>query len=226
MSMFARVSDIFKANVNEMLDRMEDPEKMVKQMIIEMEEALVKSTSALAKAMANEQNLRKQQTLAMTQAKQWEDKAAMALKAGNADLAKQALSKKMIYDGQAKQYDAMVAQASGTTTQLRSQLDMLRTKLDEARMKQVTLTARAHAAKTRKEFSTVLGTNVGQGAFAKFDKMEKKIEGMEAEAEAFSELSGEGTAEDPFREMEKDMQLEAEMAKLMEKMNSGGGAGA
>jgi phage shock protein A len=103
---------------------------------------------------------------------------------------------------------------------------MLRTKLDEARMKQVTLTARAHAAKTRKEFSTVLGTNVGQGAFAKFDKMEKKIEGMEAEAEAFSELSGEGTAEDPFREMEKDMQLEAEMAKLMEKMNSGGGAGA
>ena len=58
MSIFARVSDIFKANVNEMLDRMEDPEKMVKQMIIEMEEALVKATSGLAKAMANEKSLR------------------------------------------------------------------------------------------------------------------------------------------------------------------------
>ena len=88
MSVFLRVTDIFKANVNDMLDRMEDPEKMVKQMIIEMEEALVKATSGLAKAMANEQNLRKQQTLAMTQAKQWEDKAALALRAGNADLAK------------------------------------------------------------------------------------------------------------------------------------------
>ncbi len=226
MSIFARVSDIFKANVNEMLDRMEDPEKMVKQMIIEMEEALVKATSGLAKAMSNEQSLRKQQTLAMTQAKQWEDKAALALRAGNADLAKQALSKKMIYDGQAKQYDTMVAQASATTTQLRGQLDSLKTKLDEARMKQATLVARAQAAKTQKEFSTVLGTNVGQGAFAKFDKMEKKIEGMEAEAQAFSELSGEAAADDPFRDMEKDMQLEAEMAKLMEKMNAGGGAGA
>ena len=92
---------------------------MVKQMIIEMEEALVKATSGLAKAMANERSLRKQQALAVTQAKQWEDKAALALRAGNADLAKQALSKKMIYDGQAKQYDAMVAQASATTSRLK-----------------------------------------------------------------------------------------------------------
>ena len=93
-------------------------------------------------------------------------------------------------------------------------------------MKQSTLVARSQTAKTQKEFSTILGTNVGQGAFAKFDKMEKKIEGMEAEADAISELSGEAAAEDPFKDMEKDMQLEAEMAKLMEKMNSGGGAGA
>ena len=224
MSIFARVSDIFKANVNDMLDRMEDPEKMVKQMIIEMEEALVKATSALAKAMANERNLRKQQENALSQAKQWEEKAAMALKAGNADLAKQALSKKIIADGQAKQYDAMVAQASSVTSQLRSQLDTLKTRLDEARMKQATLVARAQTAKTQKEFSTVMGSNVGQGAFAKFEKMEKKIEGMEAEAQAFSELSGDAPADDPFKDMEKDMQLEAEMAKLMEKM--GGGAGA
>lgn len=224
MSIFVRVSDIFKANVNDMLDRMEDPEKMVKQMIIEMEEALVKATSALAKAMANERNLRKQQENALSQAKQWEEKAAMALKAGNADLAKQALSKKIIADGQAKQYDAMVGQASSVTSQLRSQLDTLKTRLDEARMKQATLVARAQTAKTQKEFSTVMGSNVGQGAFAKFEKMEKKIEGMEAEAQAFSELSGDAPADDPFKDMEKDMQLEAEMAKLMEKM--GGGAGA
>jgi len=224
MSIFARVSDIFKANVNDMLDKMEDPEKMVKQMIIEMEEALVKATSALAKAMANERNLRKQQENAVLQAKQWEDKAAMALKAGNADLAKQALSKKIVFDGQVKQYDAMTAQASSTTSQLRSQLDTLKMRLDEARMKQATLVARAQTAKTQKEFSTVMGSNAGQGAFAKFEKMEKKIEGMEAEAQAFSELSGDAPADDPFKDMEKDMQLEAEMAKLMEKM--GGGAGA
>ncbi len=226
MSIFLRVTDIFKANVNDMLDRMEDPEKMVKQMIIEMEEALVKATSALARAMANEKNLQKQQAVAAEQSRQWEDKAALALKAGNSDLAKQALSRKVTYDGQVQQYQGMVTQASNTTSQLRMQLDTLKAKLDEARMKQSTLVARAQTAKTQKEFSTILGTTVGQGAFAKFDKMEKKIEGMEAEAQAYSELSGEGPADDPFRTMEKDQQVDAEMAKLLEKMNMGGGANA
>jgi uncharacterized protein YhaN len=111
MSIFARVTDIFKANVNDMLDKMEDPEKMVKQMIIEMEEGLVKATSSLAKAMANERDLRKQCDGAAAQAKQWEEKAALALKAGNADLAKQALSKKLVYDGQVKQYESKVGPA-------------------------------------------------------------------------------------------------------------------
>ena len=226
MSIFNRMADIFKSNVNEALDRMEDPEKMVKQMIIEMEEGLVKATSGLAKAMANEKNLQKQQAVAANQARQWEEKATMALKGGNTDLAKQALSKKVVYDGQVQQYQAMVTQASNTTSQLRMQLDTLKGKLDEARMKQSTLVARSQTAKTQKEFSTILGTNVGQGAFAKFDKMEKKIEGMEAEAQAFAELSGEGPADDPFKTMEKDQQVDTEMAKLMEKMNSGGGAGA
>ena len=226
MSIFARVSDIFKANVNDTLDRMEDPEKMVKQMIIEMEEALVKATSALAKAMANERNLRKQQENVLAQAKLWEEKAGMALKAGNADLAKQALSKKIVADGQATQYESMVSQASSATAQLRAQLDTLKMRLDEARMKQSTLVARAQTAKTQKEFSTVLGSNVGQGAFAKFEKMEKKIEGMEAEAQALSELSGDAPADDAFKMMEQDMQLDAEMAKLMEKMGQGGGSGA
>jgi len=226
MSIFNRMADIFKSNVNEALDRMEDPEKMVKQMIIEMEEGLVKATSGLAKAMANEKNLQKQQAVAANQARQWEEKATMALKGGNTDLAKQALSKKVVYDGQVQQYQAMVTQASNTTSQLRMQLDTLKGKLDEARMKQSTLVARSQTAKTQKEFSTILGTNVGQGAFAKFDKMEKKIEGMEAEAEAFSELSGEGPAADPFKSMEKDMQVDDEMAKLLEKMNLGGGANA
>ncbi|GAB1399546.1 phage shock protein PspA [Aminivibrio sp.] len=226
MSVFLRVTDIFKANVNDMLDRMEDPEKMVKQMIIEMEEALVKATSGLAKAMANEQNLRKQQTVLTNQSRQWEEKATLAVKSGKTDLARQALSKKVIYDGQVQQYQAMVTQASNTTSQLRMQLDTLKGKLDEARMKQSTLVARSQTAKTQKEFSTILGTNVGQGAFAKFDKMEKKIEGMEAEAQAFAELSGEGPADDPFKTMEKDQQVDTEMAKLLEKMNMGGGANA
>jgi phage shock protein A len=222
MSIFGKMTDIFKANVNDMLDRMEDPEKMVKQMIVEMEEGLTKATSSLAKAMANEQSLRKQHAAASEQARQWEEKAGMAMKAGNADLARQTLEKKLSFDGQAKQYETMTAQASATTAQLRSQLDALKMKLDEARMKQSTLVARSQAAKAQKEFSTAMGTATGSGAFAKFEKMERKIEGMEAEAQAFSEMGGTLPQDDPFAKLEKDQQLEAEMAKLMEKMGQGG----
>jgi len=224
MSIFARVTDIFKSNVNDMLDRMEDPEKMVKQMIIEMEEGLVKSAAALAKAMANEKDLRKQQENAIAQSRAWEEKATVAMKAGNAELAKQALSKKLVFDGQVKQYESMVAQASATVSQLRGQLDTLKMKLDEARMKQATLVARAQTAKTQKEFSSAMSGATSQSAFAKFEKMEKKIEGMEAEAQAFGELSGDLPEDDAFKTMEKDMALEAEMAKLMEKMGGAGDA--
>ena len=220
MGIFGRMTDIFKANVNEVLDSMEDPEKMVKQMVIEMEEGLTKATSAVAKAMANEQQLRRQQAQEQEQARQWEEKAAMAMKGGQVDLAKQALSKKIEYDKQTAQYDAMVAQASATTAQLRDQLEGLKAKLDEARMKQATLAARAQAAKTQKEFATVMGSAVGSGAFAKFEKMERKIEGMEAEAQAFGEISGAPSQDDPFAAMEKDQKLEEEMAKLMQKMGS------
>ncbi len=220
MGIFGRMTDIFKANVNDALDSMEDPEKMIKQMVIEMEEALTKSTSSVAKAMANEQQLRRQQASAQEQARQWEEKATIAMKGGQVDLAKQALAKKIEYDKQAAQYEAMVSQASATTTQLKSQLDGLKTKLDEARMKQATLAARAQAAKTQKEFATVMGSAVGNGAFAKFEKMERKIEGLEAEAQALGEVSGATPQEDPFAAMEKDQKLEEEMAKLMQKMGS------
>ena len=94
MGIFDRMADIAKANMNDLLDHMEDPEKMLKNMIIEMEEALTKATSSLAKAMANEEHLRKQRQNAQEQAEQWEAKAALALQASQNDLVKEALTKK------------------------------------------------------------------------------------------------------------------------------------
>ena len=226
MGIFDRMADIAKANMNDLLDHMEDPEKMLKNMIIEMEEALTKATSSLAKAMANEEHLRKQRQNAQEQAEQWEAKAALALQASQNDLVKEALTKKMAFDGQRKHYDEMLAQASQTTQTLRSQLDALKAKVDEARMKQSTLAARAQAAKTQKEFATALDSATGDGAFAKFEKMEQKVEGLEAEARAFSEISGSVPQNDPFAALEKDRQLEEELAKLQAKMSPGGGTGA
>lgn len=222
MGIFGRMADIFKANVNDMLEHMEDPEKMVKQMIVEMEEALTRSTAALAQALAHEQTLGRQRDEARKQACQWEEKATLALSAGQPDLAKKALEKKIDWDRQASSYDTMVTQAATTSHQLRDQFDTLKGKLDEARTKQSHLAARAQAAKTQKEFAEALGGASPEGIFAKFEKMERRVEGLEAEARAFSEIAEEEVAEDPFAALEKNRTLDEEMAKLLKKMGKEG----
>ena len=94
MSIFGRMADIFKANINDLLDRAEDPEKMIKQMVIEMEEAVNKATLAVGSAIANEKSLERQYTKQVAQVNDWQQKAIQAVGAGRDDLAKQALERK------------------------------------------------------------------------------------------------------------------------------------
>jgi len=94
MGMFSRITDIFKANVNEALDKAEDPEKMLKQMVLEMEESVNRTTLAVAQGIANEKNLFKKLNKAKEEVEDWQEKAKKAILAGREDLAKQALDKK------------------------------------------------------------------------------------------------------------------------------------
>jgi phage shock protein A len=103
MGIFSRIADIFKANINDTLDKAEDPEKMIKLMVIEMQEALTKSTSALAQAMGNEKRLERQYQQLQSSSEDMQSKAMTALKAGNESLAKSALVKKAQVDGQVAQ---------------------------------------------------------------------------------------------------------------------------
>lgn len=95
---FARISDIFKANINDLLDKAEDPEKMIKQMVIEMEEAVNKATTAVGSAIANEKMLEKQHVEKKKLAGEWQQRAVKAVNAGRDDLARQALEKKNMLD--------------------------------------------------------------------------------------------------------------------------------
>ncbi|MBQ4465194.1 MAG: PspA/IM30 family protein, partial [Oscillospiraceae bacterium] len=98
MGIFSRISDIFKSNVNDLIDRAEDPEKMVKQIIMDMDKELQKSVQALGKAVASERMAEKQLNDAVRKSADWEAKARAALAAGNTDLAKRALSQKVKAD--------------------------------------------------------------------------------------------------------------------------------
>lgn len=222
MGIFGRLGDIFKANINDLLDKAEDPEKMIKQMILEMQEALRDATSGVAEAMANQKSLERQLATYKQQSAGWEQKAMAALKINNEELARKALAEKADTDKQVAQYDKLVTMASDTTTKLRNQLDQLKEKLEEAKAKEQLLIARSKTAKAQKEVSEHLG-GVDDGAFSKFDKFEKEIEKTEAEAEILSGTDSESAnTQKQFDELEKNSSVDDELAKLKNKMNNEG----
>lgn len=219
MGIFTRISDIFKSNVNETLDRMEDPEKMLKQMVIEMEESVNKTTLAVAQAIANEKSLKRKIEKAELETKEWEEKAMKALQANREDLAKAALERKNTALRNVNTLKPIYEQASQTAISLRQRLDQLKGKLDEARTRQSTLIARSQAAKAQKSISQSM-SGVGSDAFGKFNKFEDKIEKLESEAEAFGELAGESTSlDDQFKELDAGPGVDADLLALKAKMN-------
>jgi len=217
MGIFARISDIFKANINDLLDKAEDPEKMIKQMVIEMEESVNKTTLAVAQAIANEVSLQKKLEKARKDAIEWENKAMQALTASRDDLAKAALERKALAERNQSDLLPLYEQAKATTANLRVQLDKLKAKLDEARMRQSTLIARSQAAKAQKQIAQAM-SGVGSDAFSKFDKFEQKIEKLEAEAVAFEQLAGENTSlDEQFKQLESSS-VDTELLALKAKM--------
>lgn len=211
---FARISDIFKANINDLLDKAEDPEKMIKQMVIEMEEAVNKATTAVGSAIANEKMLEKQHAEKKKLVGEWQQRAVKAVNAGRDDLARQALEKKNMFDKAATDLEGPLAEAQKTAVTMRSQLDQLKVKLDEARVRQGTLIARHQAAQAKKQISSSLA-GIGDGAFANFDKYEQKVLKAESEAEAMSQLAGDTTSlDDEFKKLEAGSSVEDELTLL------------
>ena len=218
MSIFARISDIFKANLNDALDKAEDPEKMLKQMVIEMEESINQTALAVARAIANEKTLERKIEKARKDSLDWEQKAVKALNSGRDDLAKAALEKKNQETRNFTDLEPVYQQAKDTAQKMRDRLAILKSKLDEARTRQNTLIARSQAAKAEKQISQAMA-GVGSDAFSKFDKYERKVEQIEAEASAFGELADSGKRlEEEFKSLETESSVDIELIELKKKM--------
>ncbi|MBQ6945057.1 MAG: PspA/IM30 family protein [Ruminococcus sp.] len=223
MGVFSRLSDILKSNINDLLDKAEDPEKMVKQIIIDMQKELTTATQNLGKAKASERLAQKKMDDAVKVAASWESKAKAALSQGNQDLAKQALAKKVRADEEVATYTEMYESISTQTDAIEDQVEVLKAKLDEAKSRQAMLIARSQMADTKKALAKSQGGFDGASALEKFDRMEEKIQRKEAEADAFAEIGGGGDADliESFDQIEKDAKVDAELARLMAEMNGG-----
>lgn len=223
MSIFTRLGDLLRANINDLIDKAEDPEKMVKQIIQDMDRELVKSTQMLGKAMASERQLEKQMNDAKAKSADWENKAKLALQAGDQELAKKAVEEKLKVDEKVTQFTQMYESVHAQTEQIKAQVEELKSKLEEAKSRQAMLIARSQMADTKKALAKSQGGFDGASALEKFDRMEEKIQRKEAEADAFAEIGGDGDTEliESFDQIEKDAKVDAELARLMAEMNGG-----
>ncbi len=218
MGIFGRLSDILSANINDLIDRAEDPQKMMDQMIREMQEQLRDAKIQVAKAIADEKRLQHQLKQNETQSQNWESKAVLALKKGDERLAKEALKQKKTYDGLTESLRPQWEQQNDLSSKLKDSLRALESKIDEARRKKEILVARQKRAEAQKKVHEVMSGLNDRSAFATFDRMEQKVMEIEAQADAAVELEMT-SLDDQFKALEAGSDVDDELAALKAKLS-------
>ncbi|MBN2737536.1 MAG: PspA/IM30 family protein [Spirochaetales bacterium] len=211
MGIFKRLADVVKSNINDLISKAEDPEKMLNQMLIDMNEHLIESKKGVASAIADEKRLERQMLENKAKAEEWEKKAMIALKAGKEDLAKQALLRKQEYANYHADLKPQWEAQHAAVSKLKDSLKQLQSKIDEAKRKKNILVARAKRAETTKKIQQTMGNMNNNNAFSVFDRMSDKVDKIEAEADALAELS----------DLSQDSDLDAQFKQLE---SSGGSA--
>ncbi|MFZ9885945.1 MAG: PspA/IM30 family protein [Myxococcota bacterium] len=189
MAIFSRIGTLLKSNVNDLISKAEDPEKMLNQMLIDMQQQLVEAKKQVAVAIADEKRLQKQFDSERSFAVEWEKKAMLAVKAGNDELARQALTRKTEHEKLAVGYQQQWQAQKAAVDQLKGALQGLNGKIDEAKRKKNLLIARAKRAEAQKAIAETMDGLSSTSAFDTMARMEEKIDKMEAEASATYELA-------------------------------------
>ena len=220
MGLFRRVNDIISANLNDMIERFENPEKMLRQAIREMERSIGEARRDVVRAMADEKIVKRQLADHEAQANEWHGRAVKAVNAGDDRLARRALVRKhenLRVALALKDQLAVSSEANGT---LRRQLEAMQVKLGEAKRRLQTFIARERVVKVRARLQQSFATQPGtSGAFARFEQLQGRVERIEAEAEALTELDKEcdGGLESRSESGDIDPAIEAELAALKDK---------
>lgn len=216
MGIFSRLSDIINSNINSLLDKAEDPEKMIRMVIQEMEETLVEVRSTSARIIADKKELVRRNTKLEKQAEDWQQKAELALSKDRDDLAKAALLEKSSINEVINLVQDDMQKLDDSLNKLSSEIEQLQTKLNDARTRQKAILMRHKATKSRKSVNTQLHSPSIDDAINKFDHYEKKIEVMESEIEA-SVIGNKGISAE-FDALEKDGKIDQELEDLKSKL--------
>ena len=190
MGFFDRLSRLVRANANAAVSSMEDPVKILDQSVADMQADLVKLRQAVAMAIASQKRLRNQAEQAEAQSKTWYERAELALKKGEEDLAREALSRRKTFQETATALSGQVQGQDAQVETLKKSLVALEGKIAEARTKKDMLKARAQAAQAQQQLQSAVGNLGTNTAMAAFERMEDKVEALEAQSQASAELAG------------------------------------
>jgi phage shock protein A len=208
-----------------MINKAENPEKMLNQLIIDMNEQLIESKKAVAMAIADEKKLERETLNQQAQAQEWERKAMLAVRAGQDDLAKEALLRKQEYENNYVEYKKQWEAQKASVEKLKESLKELQNKIEEAQRKKNLLIARAKRAEAQQKIQKTISSVAGnKSAFEAFDRMAQKVDQLEAEADAAKELedfSKDTNLEKRFAALEKsDASADLLLMELKEKMKA------
>jgi phage shock protein A len=231
MGIFDRLSALFSSNINDLISRAEDPEKMLTQILVDMRGQLVKAKQQVASAIADEKRLRDQADAEYKQAQDWERRAMLAIQEGRDDLAKQALVRHGEHLSHGQQLEATWETHRLETEKLKNSLRDLNDKIEEAKRKKNLLVARQRRAQAQQRIAETMSSLSEKSAFEAFARMEERIENNErqiaASAEIDDEFSGD-TLQRDFKALEKGaggVSVDNQLLALKQKMGMLGSGG-
>ncbi len=224
MGIFDRLKTLLSSNINDLISKAENPEKMLNQLLLDMNTQMVESKKSVAMSIADEKKIERELISQKTQSEEWEKKAMIAVKAGRDDLAKEALVRKQEFDNYYAQLKPQWDAQKASVEKLKEALRQLQNKIDEATRKKNILIARSKRAEAQEKISKTLTSMAGNtSAFDTFDRMAKKVDELEARADAqveLADLSEGASLEKEFKKLEQsgagaDALLEELKAKML-----------
>jgi phage shock protein A len=213
MGVFTRFRDIVSSNINSMLDKAEDPEKMIKLMIREMEDTLIELKSACAGVIAGKKKVERRLEEILGKRDLWEDRANLAVSKGRDGLAREALLEKRRFAQLAERVEGEISEHSSLIDQYYKDIEELEAKLNGAKEKKRMLLERHRRATSKKRAQEDIRRSDSADTMTRFHKLESRIEQLEAEADLVNPIT-EPTVEEEFENLQTDDEIENELAKM------------